>query len=343
MKISLAVLASAQASSMLKRHEKIMGHLDRFAEKSLDSDSKKDARHFEKVRKWAGQVIYANDRDGEKCDATIDDADDLNVFDGAGGCKLNSQIMSALRSFARTFACDGRGNVPRQITRRSRRLEDNFERRKFCEPECFIGDTPEVSGGRPSVKDIDLEKSFKVSIEQNCDETITNENYGTIFDISEKETSRSQASDFDLLSFLGEKPKLTNGDGIKWLTQLYRRRHWTYVSLFDGPGAIVTDHGNFENLSGYPYTSNVAGMSVLNVLINCPGDGWTLFEFEHKFDKETGLWTDMWLFGGIPAVSSSYSPENWTHGNNFHLAQASGSSGTEASVNVRNFCYQELA
>merc|ERR1712037_532804 len=104
-----------------------MGHLDRFAEMSLDSDSKKDARHREKVRKWAGQVIDANDRDGEKCDTTIDDADDLNVFDGADGCKLNSQIMSALRSFARKYACDGRGNVARQIARRSRTLEENFE------------------------------------------------------------------------------------------------------------------------------------------------------------------------------------------------------------------------
>ena len=84
-------------------------------------------------------------------------------------------------------------------------------------------------------------------------------------------------------------------------------------------------------------------MSIRSVVFaGCGGNGWTLFEFEHKFDKEAGLWTDMWLFDGIPVVSSSYSPESWTHGNNFHLAQASGSSQSEASVSVRNFCYQEL-
>ena len=98
-------------------------------------DDKKDARHIEKVQKWAGRVVDANDRDGEKCDVAVDEADDLTVFDGSDGCKLNSQIMSALRSFARKYACNGRGDVARQIARRSRTLEENFERRKFCEPE----------------------------------------------------------------------------------------------------------------------------------------------------------------------------------------------------------------
>ena len=84
-------------------------------------DNKKDARHVEKVHRWVARVVDANDRDGEQCDETIDDADDMMVFDGEDGCKLNSQIFSALRSFARTYACDGQGNVPRQITRRSRR------------------------------------------------------------------------------------------------------------------------------------------------------------------------------------------------------------------------------
>ena len=90
-------------------------------------------------------------------------------------------------------------------------------------------------------------------------------------------------------------------------------------------------------------TTIIAGVPIHHIYKDrCPGSGWTLFEFEHKFDQETGLWTDMWLFDGLPVVSSSYSPESWTHGNNFHLAQASGSSQSEASVSVRNFCYQEL-
>jgi len=118
---------------MLKRQEKIMGHLDRLAEMSLDLDNKKDARHVAKIQKWAEQVIDANDRDGEKCDETVDDADDMMVFDGEDGCNLNSQIFSALRSFSRTYGCNGRGNLPRQVTRRSKKLEENFERRKSCE------------------------------------------------------------------------------------------------------------------------------------------------------------------------------------------------------------------
>merc|ERR1712003_231335 len=123
-----------------------MGHLDRLVEMSLDMESKNmDALHVAKVQKWAGRVVDANGRDGEKCDATVDDADDMMVFDGEDGCKLNSQIMSALRSFARKYACNGRGNVPRQITRRSRRLEENFERRKFCEPETTEAPTTTTS------------------------------------------------------------------------------------------------------------------------------------------------------------------------------------------------------
>ena len=74
----------------------------------------------------------------------------------------------------------------------------------------------------------------------------------------------------------------------------------------------------------------------------CPGDGWTSFEFEHRFDDETGLWTDMWKIGGVPYVSSSYSPESWTHGNDFYLGLANSAS-IEGNVHVRNFCYQKLS
>jgi len=130
MKLLVAVIASAQANSMLKRKEKILGHLDRLTEMSLEMDNKKDARHVEKVHRWVARVVDANDRNGEKCDASVDAGDDLTVFDANDAFKLNSQIMSALRSFARKYACNGRGNVSRQITRRSRRLEENFVRRK---------------------------------------------------------------------------------------------------------------------------------------------------------------------------------------------------------------------
>merc|ERR1712037_26630 len=149
MKLFVAALASAQANSMLKRNEKILGHLDRLVEMSLDFENKKDTRHIEKIQRWASRVVDANDRDGEKCDATVDAADDITVFDGEDPCKLNSQIMSALRSFARKFACNGRGNVPRQIRRRSRRLEENFVRRKFCDTAPETTETPTAPPTEP--------------------------------------------------------------------------------------------------------------------------------------------------------------------------------------------------
>ena len=104
---------------------------------SLDMENPKDTRYVAKSQKWAGRVIEANDRDGAPCDDIVDSGDELNVFDKNDSCKLNSQIMSALRSFARKYACKGRGDVPRQIARRSKKLQRNFHERK-----C-IAETPE--------------------------------------------------------------------------------------------------------------------------------------------------------------------------------------------------------
>ncbi|CAG5109581.1 Oidioi.mRNA.OKI2018_I69.chr2.g4101.t1.cds [Oikopleura dioica] len=130
MRLLSGILVSAYAGDMMKRHDKILGHLNRLADQALDLTNKKDARHVAKIQKWAARVVESNDRDGAPCDDTDDDANDFFVFDKEDSCKLNSQIMSAIRSFARRFACNGRGNVPRQIARRSNRLKQNFERRK---------------------------------------------------------------------------------------------------------------------------------------------------------------------------------------------------------------------
>ncbi|CBY12844.1 unnamed protein product [Oikopleura dioica] len=182
----------------------------------------------------------------------------------------------------------------------------NFYMRDLSK-QCFIGETPEISGGRVALKDIDLEKSFRVSMELDYDE----------------ESRFGSASDG------------------KAYTQIYRYPSFTFIILFDGPGATHTDHGNFDMHRG-SLTYDWAGVQVMRYWLNdCPGDRWTTFEFEHKFDVETGLWTDMWTIDGVPAVSSSYSPESWTQGNNFKLGLSNGPE-SEVEVNVRNFCYQGL-
>ena len=76
-------------------------------------------------------------------------------------------------------------------------------------------------------------------------------------------------------------------------------------------------------------------------LQGCPGDSWTVFEFTHKFDAETGLWTDMWTIDGVPMASSTYSLDTWTHERNFHLG-LSTSDEFEAKTNIHNFCYSSI-
>ena len=92
-------------------------------------------------------------------------------------------------------------------------------------------------------------------------------------------------------------------------------------------------------------------------LQGCPGDSWTLFEFKHNFDAETGLWTDMWSIDGVPSASTTYSLESrwgglggviynpgldtWTYERNFHLGMSTSDFG-EAKTNIRNFCYSSI-
>ena len=111
---------------------------------------------------------------------------------------------------------------------------------------------------------------------------------------------------------------------------------------FNGPGATLTNYENFALYrSSAPYTFGGSIPTMRYWLEDCPGKGWTVFEFEHRFDDETGLWKDMWKFDGVTFASTSYSPDSWTHGNNFHLSLSNGAD--RGRVNVRNFCYQKLA
>ena len=72
---------------------------------------------------------------GESCseeNGFVDEAADVTVFDEDDMCKLNGQVNAALNSWARNYACDGRGKVYRQLIRQSRKVRNFFNSRNEC-------------------------------------------------------------------------------------------------------------------------------------------------------------------------------------------------------------------
>ncbi|CAG5104026.1 Oidioi.mRNA.OKI2018_I69.chr1.g1056.t1.cds [Oikopleura dioica] len=61
-----------------------------------------------------------------------DEEEDVKVFSDTDFCKLNSQINSALSSFARNWACIGRGKTHRQVVRRARKIKAFYNYRQNC-------------------------------------------------------------------------------------------------------------------------------------------------------------------------------------------------------------------
>jgi hypothetical protein len=57
---------------------------------------------------------------------------DVKVFTADDPCKLNSQINSAISSFARNWACVGRGKTHRQTVRRARKLKSFYSEQMNC-------------------------------------------------------------------------------------------------------------------------------------------------------------------------------------------------------------------
>jgi hypothetical protein len=106
----------------------------------------------------------------------------------------------------------------------------NFYMRNLSK-ECFIGETPEVSGGRVGLKEIDLQKSFKVSLELDCDEPVTN--HGTIMDIRDLEGARAEGSHFDMaLSVDVDSDESNRLSGLALpLTVIYRSTGFTFFTL----------------------------------------------------------------------------------------------------------------
>jgi len=61
-----------------------------------------------------------------------DEGDEVTVFDADNMCKLNGQVNAAINSYARNFACDGRGKVYRQIIRSARKVKKFFNDKNEC-------------------------------------------------------------------------------------------------------------------------------------------------------------------------------------------------------------------
>jgi len=136
MKFSLAFLAAASADMSQEFYDRrlvINEHFNRFAAEALDlANNKKDLKYHGKFMKYMNLISASINKDGTRCDAEVVDADDITVFSEDDMCKLNSQLNSAVSSFARQWACNGRGNVSRQVVRRMKKLKNQFAGRK-CE------------------------------------------------------------------------------------------------------------------------------------------------------------------------------------------------------------------
>lgn len=61
-----------------------------------------------------------------------EEGDEVTVFDADDMCKLNGQVNAAINSYARNYACEGRGKVYRQIIRDARKTKKFFNNKMNC-------------------------------------------------------------------------------------------------------------------------------------------------------------------------------------------------------------------
>ena len=72
---------------------------------------------------------------GEKCfkeNGFGEEATDINAFDESDMCKLNRQIYAAMNSFAKNYACKGRGKVYRRIIQSARKTRNFYAAKNDC-------------------------------------------------------------------------------------------------------------------------------------------------------------------------------------------------------------------
>ncbi|CBY41596.1 unnamed protein product [Oikopleura dioica] len=111
----------------------------------------------------------------------------------------------------------------------------NFYMRDLSK-QYFIGETPEISGGRVALKDIDLEKSFRVSMELDCNEWINSFNEGTVWDIRDKDIPRSESPSSNPAILDDEESRFDSISQGKAYTQIYRYLDSAFTFILLNPG-----------------------------------------------------------------------------------------------------------
>ena len=96
------------------------------------SDEGFAARYISRMNKMLEKARGSST--GASCYAEngFEEASDVTVFDEDDMCKLNGQVNAAINSWARNYACDGRGKIYRQIIRQSRKVRNFYNDKNNC-------------------------------------------------------------------------------------------------------------------------------------------------------------------------------------------------------------------
>ncbi|CAG5105871.1 Oidioi.mRNA.OKI2018_I69.chr1.g2528.t1.cds [Oikopleura dioica] len=141
MKLSFVTVFAAAAARELDadnaeaRLELIKGHFETLKSLTPADGSNFAARFDSRMTKLFD--LASSSFTGVNCKSTnileeTAELEDSRVFTEDNACKLNGQVNSALSSWARNFACQGRGKTYRQIIRRARKVQAFYASRLGC-------------------------------------------------------------------------------------------------------------------------------------------------------------------------------------------------------------------
>ncbi|CAG5107784.1 Oidioi.mRNA.OKI2018_I69.chr1.g3486.t1.cds [Oikopleura dioica] len=129
------VAAAGKNKDPVRRINKLRGHAETLLDLA-DNNTTTSDKNVARAQKWVDKVFA----DVAKIDTTFpcpsaEESDEVLVFDQDNFCKLNSQLGSALRSFVRTYGCDGsfpKKNFANVFAKRTNRMKNIFSRIADC-------------------------------------------------------------------------------------------------------------------------------------------------------------------------------------------------------------------